>query len=84
LRVIAPAGHVDGVKMVVTEQTSRRRATQKGKKPGHLADQRALLQVKVEDQVEAGSIFTVLMGKVVEPRRQFTEENAMDAKNPDI
>jgi hypothetical protein len=38
LRVIAPTGHVDGVKMVVTEQTSRRRVTQKGKKPGQLAD----------------------------------------------
>jgi DNA gyrase/topoisomerase IV subunit B len=69
--------------MVVTEQTSRRRPTQKGKKPGHLADQRVLLQVKVEDQVEADSIFTVLMGDVVEPRRQFIEENALDVKNLD-
>jgi DNA gyrase subunit B len=48
------------------------------------ADQRTLLQVKVEDQVEADSIFTVLMGDVVEPRRQFIEDNALDVKNLDI
>jgi DNA gyrase subunit B len=48
------------------------------------AEQRVLLQVKVEDQVEADSIFTVLMGDVVEPRRQFIEDNALDVKNLDI
>ncbi len=48
------------------------------------AEQRFLLQVKVEDQVEADSIFTVLMGDVVEPRRQFIEDNALDVKNLDI
>jgi DNA gyrase subunit B len=48
------------------------------------AEQRVLLQVKVEDHVEADSIFTVLMGDVVEPRRQFIEDNALDVKNLDI
>ena len=48
------------------------------------AEQRTLLQVRVEDQVEADSIFTVLMGDVVEPRRQFIEENALDVKHLDI
>jgi DNA gyrase subunit B len=48
------------------------------------AEQRVLLQVNIEDQVEADSIFTVLMGDVVEPRRQFIEDNALDVKNLDI
>ncbi len=48
------------------------------------AEQRTLLQVRVEDPVEADSMFTVLMGDVVEPRRQFIQENALDVKNLDI
>ncbi len=47
-------------------------------------EQRVLLQVKVEDRAEAESIFTVLMGDAVEPRRQFIEDNALDVKNLDI
>lgn len=45
---------------------------------------RMLLQVKLEDFVEADRIFTMLMGEEVEPRRRFIEENATKVKNLDV
>ncbi len=47
-------------------------------------DKRTLLQVNIEDSVEADEIFTILMGDEVEPRRQFIEKHALDVKNLDI
>jgi DNA gyrase subunit B len=47
-------------------------------------DNRLLLQVKIEDMVEAEEIFTVLMGDQVEPRRDFIEKNALNVSNLDI
>ena len=45
---------------------------------------RTLLQVTIDDAVEAEHLFTLLMGEQVEPRREFIEKFALDVKNLDI
>jgi DNA gyrase subunit B len=45
---------------------------------------RILLQVRVEDAVEANDIFSTLMGDEVEPRRKFIEDHALTVKNLDV
>ncbi len=47
-------------------------------------EHRALLQVKVEDADVTDEIFTRLMGDVVEPRRDFIQENALNVANLDV
>jgi DNA gyrase subunit B len=47
-------------------------------------EKRTLLQVRIEDAVEADEIFTTLMGDQVEPRRDFIYRNALYVKNLDI
>ncbi|MFT4090610.1 MAG: DNA topoisomerase (ATP-hydrolyzing) subunit B [Asticcacaulis sp.] len=44
------------------------------------ANARTLLQVKVNHSDDADEMFTKLMGDVVEPRREFIQENALDAE----
>jgi DNA gyrase subunit B len=46
--------------------------------------QRTVLQVTVEDVVEADRIFTLLMGDKVEPRRDFIMQNAKFVRNLDV
>ncbi len=47
-------------------------------------ERRNLLQVRVEDVVEADEIFNILMGDQVEPRRAFIYNNAMEVQGLDI
>jgi DNA gyrase subunit B len=47
-------------------------------------ERRTLLQVRLEDAVEAEEIFSTLMGEDVESRRRFIEENALDVRNLDV
>jgi DNA gyrase subunit B len=57
--------------------------------PDQLADttmkhaHRTLLQVEVEDAMEADSLFSTLMGDDVDPRREFIQQNALNVRNLD-
>ena len=46
-------------------------------------ENRTMLEVRMDDAVEADRIFTILMGDEVEPRRLFIEEHAAEVKNLD-
>jgi len=45
---------------------------------------RVMLQVTIENAVEADELFTILMGEAVEPRKEFIEQHAKDVVNLDI
>ncbi|MEL7301184.1 MAG: DNA topoisomerase (ATP-hydrolyzing) subunit B [Pseudomonadota bacterium] len=47
-------------------------------------DARTFLQVKIDDVAEADDLFTKLMGDVVEPRREFIQDNALSVANLDF
>jgi DNA gyrase subunit B len=45
---------------------------------------RTLLKVTLEDAGEADTLFRILMGEKVEPRREFIEKHALEVRNLDI
>jgi DNA gyrase subunit B len=47
-------------------------------------ENRTILQVMVDDAIEADQIFSILMGEKVEPRREFIEKNAHYVRNLDV
>jgi DNA gyrase subunit B len=47
-------------------------------------DRRTLLQVKIAHADEAQEVFSTLMGDVVEPRREFIQQNALKVANLDV
>ena len=47
-------------------------------------EKRTLLQVTVNDAIACDEMFSVLMGDMVEPRREFISKNAKYVKNLDI
>ncbi len=47
-------------------------------------ERRTLLQVSIEDSVQADEIFSILMGDQVEPRKEFIIKHALEARNIDI
>ncbi len=47
-------------------------------------ENRKMLQVKLDDDIEADSLFSILMGDQVAPRREFIEQYAKEARNLDI
>jgi DNA gyrase subunit B len=47
-------------------------------------ERRTLLAVRVEHADEADDIFNRLMGEVVEPRREFIQQNALRVVNLDV
>jgi len=48
------------------------------------ANARSLLQVQIKELAEADDLFSRLMGDVVEPRRDFIQQNALNVANLDV
>jgi DNA gyrase subunit B len=79
---------------VVQEQGRRGLAIQRYKGLGEMSadqlwdttlnpDARTLLQVCIQDAEQANEVFSILMGDVVEPRREFIQANALRVQNLD-
>jgi DNA gyrase subunit B len=47
-------------------------------------DNRTLLRIRMDDASAADNLFRILMGDIVEPRREFIQKHALDVKNLDV
>ena len=47
-------------------------------------ENRRMLQVSIQDAMEADVLFSTLMGDIVDPRKQFIEQNALNVTNLDV
>ncbi|HNT30558.1 MAG TPA: DNA topoisomerase IV subunit B, partial [bacterium] len=45
---------------------------------------RTLIQITIEDAIQADEVFTMLMGSEVMPRKHFIQKKAREVKNLDI
>ncbi len=86
IQIHGPVGLIEAVTTVGRKNITLQRYKGLGEmNPGQLwettldANVRSLLQVKVKEADDADDIFTKLMGDVVEPRREFIQENALTA-----
>ena len=47
-------------------------------------EERTLLRVSITDAAEADNVFSMLMGDVVAPRRNFIQTHALEVNNLDV